>query len=88
MTPENRAAVTQAAKAITRAAQAYTDRSDRSQRDAMVDALILHTAGFRRAQFLALVGDLAGMLATLWAKDDLAADAEVTDAELAEWLAG
>ena len=87
MTPEHRAAVTRAAKAITRAAQHNTDPNSAEQRNAMTDALLMHTAGFTRQQFLALVGDLAGMLANFYGADDLAADAEVTDAELRAWLA-
>jgi hypothetical protein len=88
MNSEDRRAVSQSAKSIIRAAQAYADANDDDQRGAMTDALLLHTAGFTHVQLVALVGDLANLLATFYGRDDLAASAEVTDRELAAWLAG
>jgi len=88
MNPADRTAVTAAARAITRAAQNYRSAADAEQRRAMTDAIAVHTDKLDRTQLLAVIADLATLLAIHYGSDPLAADAAVTDEQLAAWLAG
>lgn len=80
VTGEEKAAVDAAAKGLTRAAQNWSGVED------FVDALRLWTRDLGRRELVAVITELALQLSAFYGADPMAADAEVTEAELFRWL--